>query len=128
MASEIGRYLYEPDAAVLAAGLDGVLAAEHGLVALTRGAAYWTGDAKIIDAALAAFEVREIVPYRVRELKSLLAARHVGRLEIKQRGTAVDPAEVRRQLDLRGSESATLLIARLGQRVVAILAQRVETF
>ena len=65
------------------------------------------------------------MPYRLRELKSLLAERRIGRLEIKKRGVGIDPAEVRRKLALRGSKSATLVVARIGRRVVAILAQRV---
>ena len=39
-------------------------------------------------------------------------ARQVGRLEIKQRGTTVDPAKLRRELRPAGPECATLIISR----------------
>jgi hypothetical protein len=126
LADRIGRYVFEPDAAVLAAGLDGPLAAEHALAAIAPGIAYWTGERAIADAALACFEVREVLPFRLKPLKSLLRARGIGRLEIKKRGVDHDPAELRRQLDLSGPQSATLLLLPTERRVTAILTERVE--
>jgi hypothetical protein len=127
LADRIGRYVFEPDAAVLAAGLEGTLAAEHSLAAIAPGIAYWTGERAIADAALACFEVREVLPFRLRPLKSLLRARGIGRLEIKKRGVDHDPAELRRQLGLSGPQSATLLLFSRERRVTAILAERIET-
>ena len=65
------------------------------------------------------------MPYRLRELKSLLAERRSAAWRSRNGGWGIDPAEVRRKLALRGSKSATLVVARIGRRVVAILAQRV---
>jgi hypothetical protein len=125
LAEDIKRYLFEPDAAVLAAKLSGALAAEHDLAGLAPGLAYWTGDRAIADPALACFEVQETLPFRTKPLKALLRARDIGQLEIKKRGVDLDPAELRRQLDLSGLASATLLIARIAKRETAILAQRI---
>jgi SAM-dependent methyltransferase len=127
VAVRIGRYLYEPDAAILAAGLEGALAAQHGLAAVTPGVAYWTADQEVGDPAVARFEVREVLPLRLKPLKALLRTRDIGRLEIKKRGVDVDPAKLRGQLELAGSESATLLLVRIGGRVMAILAARQAT-
>ncbi len=121
----MGRYLFEPDAAVLAAKLEGVLAAEHGLTAISPGVAYWTGEQPIMDAAMSCFEVQESLPLHLKQLKSLLRARGIGRLEIKKRGVDHDPAALRRQLNLAGSQSATLILLPIERRVMAILAQRV---
>lgn len=95
------------------------------MAAIARGIAYWTLDKPIIDPALACFEVQEVLPFRTKQVKALLRARDIGQLEIKKRGVDHDPATVRRQLDLRGSRSATLLLAPLENRVTAILARRV---
>ena len=81
----------------------------------------------MIDAALATFQIIEAQPYRLAPLKALLRSRDIGRLEIKKRGVDHDPEQVRRQLGLRGERSATLLITRMGQRVMAILAERCAT-
>jgi hypothetical protein len=123
--NRVGRYVFEPDAAVLAARLAATLAAELGLAPITPGIAYWTGDAAIDDPALGCFEVREVLPFDVKRVKALMRARNVGRLEIKKRGVDVDPQRLRRQLQPSGAESATLLAMPIDGRVTAILAARI---
>ncbi len=125
-AARIGRYVFEPDSAVLAADLVGALAQELTLAAITPGAVYLTGDRPIRDPAVATFEVLDVVPFDVKRLKKILRAGGFGRLEVKKRGTGHDPAAVARQLKVPGEHSATLLIARLGKPVVAILARRMD--
>jgi hypothetical protein len=126
-APEIGRYVFEPDAAVLAARLQAVLAAEQGLTAIAPQVAYWTGDRPIADALLAGFAVQDVLPYDVRRVKAYLRERGVGRLEVKQRGTGLEPATVQRQLRVSGDATATLLLARRKGKVTAIVAERLHT-
>jgi hypothetical protein len=123
-ASRIGRYLYEPDAAVLAAGLTGDLAAEHSLMAVSAGIAYLTADALVPDAALAAFEIEEVLPLDLKKLRGLLRERGIGRLEIKKRSVPADPEGLRRQLALRGDGQATLVLTRRDRQTLAILCHR----
>ncbi len=125
VASTIGRYVFEPDAAVLAAKLVGPLAAEHQLATLSSSVAYLTGDTQIDDPALACFAVREVLPFDLKRLKQLVHSRGIGQLEIKKRGVHHEPEQVRRQLALRGEHAAVLLLAPLGQHVTAILAERI---
>jgi len=126
IAAGVQRYVFEPDAAVLAANLAGALAAEHGLSALAPDVAYLTGDHPIADAALSAFEVDEVLPYDLKRLRALVRLRGIGRLEVKKRGVTDDPEKVRRQLKMPGDQSATLLLARAGRKTLAILARRLE--
>ncbi|MEX0979170.1 MAG: hypothetical protein WDZ48_09975, partial [Pirellulales bacterium] len=126
VAHSIERYLYEPDAAVLAAKLDAALAASHDLSAVSAGIAYWTSPRAIREPLLAGFEIEEILPLDLKRLKALLQARSIGNLEIKVRGVDQDPAELRRQLRIRGDVEATLLVTRIQKRVTAILARRLE--
>jgi hypothetical protein len=124
-AGGLGRYVLEPDPAVLAADLPGVLAAEHGLAALVPGGGYLTGDRPVVDdPALACFEVLESLPFDLKRLRQLLTAHDIGRLEIKKRGVAEDPQSLRRRLGLRGSQAAVLVIAPLGNSVTAMLCRR----
>jgi hypothetical protein len=126
LSTSVSRYLFEPDAAALAAKLDGLLAARHGLQAIAPDVAYWTADRVVDEPALAAFEVREVLPLRIKRLKALLRERGIGRLEIKKRGLDVSPDELRGQLDLAGSEAATLLLTRIDGHATAILATRIN--
>jgi hypothetical protein len=125
LARALGRYLYEPDAAVLASGLTGALAAEHNLGALAPGIAYLTSDTLVTDRALACFAIEEVLPLDVRRLRQAMRERNIGRLEIKKRGVDITPEQLRRELKLSGEESATLLIAPIAGRPTVMLAQRV---
>ena len=125
VAKGFGRYLAEPDAAVLAADLVGALAAEHDLAAIAPGAAYLTGDRAGFDPALAWFEIQELLPFDIKRLKAVLRERGIGRLEIKKRGVDIDPAQLRRKLRVPGEESATLFLARQGKTITALLTRRV---
>ncbi len=126
VAPQIGKYLFEPDAAVLAARLSGVLAAEHGLRAIAPSIAYFTADRPVADPALGCFEVLEAMPLRLTTLRNWLDARGIGRLEIKKRGVKIDPEALRAQLKLRGENEATLLIAPVSGKPLVIAARRVS--
>jgi hypothetical protein len=123
-APRVERYLFEPDAAVLAAKLSAALAARHKLAAIAPGIAYWTADRAIVDPLLASFEVQEVLPLDAKRAGALVRARGIGRLEIKVRGVDCDPAQLRRRLRPAGDREGTLLVARIAGRVTAILARR----
>ncbi len=123
-ATNVGRYVYEPDAAVLAAQRTEALAGERGLAEITPGIAYLTGDEPLDDAALAGFKVLDLLPLRVKTVKRWLQQRSVGRLEVKKRGVALDPARFRQELQVAGDNDATLLITRRDGRPTVIAARR----
>ena len=120
----IGRYVLEPDAAVLAARLSGELATRHDLGLIAPGIAYLTADHPVDDPALAVFEVSDVLPFNVKRLKALLRERGIGRLEVKKRGVSHDPREIRKVLRVPGDQQATLIVTRVGGAVTAILTQR----
>jgi hypothetical protein len=127
LVSKPDRYVFDVDPAVVAARLTGRLAAEHGLSALGAGPTYLTGSRTNDDGALACFEVEGVFPMRVNKLAQHLAARGIGRLEIKKRGTVIDIDKLHGELKLRGSNAATLLITQIADRPAAILAHRLPT-
>lgn len=120
-------YVFDVDSAVLAAGLQGALAAEHELAALTAaGPTYLTGDVSLDDPAVASFRVDDVVPLRSNILATYFLQRSIGRLEIKKRGVDVDPEKLRNELKLRGDNASTLLITPVDGRPAAIIAQRMS--
>lgn len=123
-AAAIGRYLYEPHAGVLAAGLAGTLAARHGLTAVAADGGYLTGEDPVSDRSCERFEVLEVLPYDARRIKAVLRQRSVGPLEIKKRGVAELPESLRRRLRVPGPDRAVLILARTERGTTAILARR----
>ncbi|MEO8495682.1 MAG: hypothetical protein ABI614_11470 [Planctomycetota bacterium] len=119
-----GRYLFVPDSTLLASRLAGAIAEQLQLRATSYGLSYFTTDEYRESPLLESFEVDELLNLDVKRLKRLLRERQVGSLEIKVRGVEIDPAALRKKLQPKGSESATLLIFRSGEDVVVAVAKR----
>jgi THUMP domain-like len=107
-----GRWIVEPDGAVVRAGLVRHYAARHGLWQLDPEIAYLSGDR--LPENVRGFEVFEELNYSERRLRQALSARDVGAVEILVRGVDVDPDVLRARLRLRGSQPASIVIARIG--------------
>ncbi|MBF4191869.1 hypothetical protein MHAEM_07509 [Mycolicibacterium phlei] len=107
-----GRWIVDPDGAVVRAGLVRNYAARHGLWQLDPDIAYLSGDE--LPEGVRGFEVLEELPYSERRLRQALAARDTGAVEILVRGVDVDPDVLRTRLRLRGSRQLSVVLARIG--------------
>jgi SAM-dependent methyltransferase len=107
-----GRWIVDPDGAVVRAGLVRHYAARHGLWQLDPDIAYLSGDR--LPEKVRGFEVFEELNYSERRLRQALSARDVGAVEILVRGVDIDPDTLRARLRLRGSQPAAVVIARIG--------------
>jgi hypothetical protein len=125
-ATAIGRYVYEPDAAVLAAKLSAALCLEHSLAAVSSGIAYITSDAVIDDPALDGFEVIEILPFDRKQLRAYCREHGLGRLEIKKRGVELSPERLRKEIAGQGDNAATIIVTPVQKQVRAIIARRLS--
>ncbi len=119
----VGEFLYEPDGAVIRAGLVGAVAAGVGGGLVDEHIAYVTGDRPYATALARGFRVLEELPYREKPLRAALRERRVGRLTIKKRGVDVVPEELRARLALSGSEEATVVLTRVAGRGTALLVE-----
>jgi len=120
----LGRYLYEPDGAVIRARLVGDLARSVSGRMLDPRIAYITADDAVPTPFADVFRIDEELRLDERTLRRELAARGIGVLEIKKRGVDVDPARMRERLRLSGDRSATLILTRVGDRRIALLGER----
>ncbi|TRW81459.1 class I SAM-dependent methyltransferase [Mycolicibacterium sp. 018/SC-01/001] len=112
-----GRWLVDPDGAVVRAGLVRHYATRHGLWQIDPDIAYLSGDR--LPAGVRGFEVLEQLAYSERQLRQALSARNVGALEILVRGVDVDPDALRRRLRLRGEHHASVVITRIGSKAAS---------
>lgn len=110
---DLGKYLYEPDAAVIRSHLVGDLAEQLGLNIFSNEIAYLSGDKKLSSPWLKGYEVLENLVFDRKKLKAYLREKKIGTLEIKKRGADITPEQLRRELDPKGSESATLIVTRV---------------
>ncbi len=107
-----GRWIVDPDGAVIRAGLVRHYAARHGLWQLDADIAYLSGDR--LPAGVRGFEVLDQVGYSEKRLREALTAHNAGAVEILVRGVDVDPDALRKRLKLRGTEQVSVVITRLG--------------
>jgi predicted RNA methylase len=112
MVAQAGRWIVDPDGAVVRAGLVRHYATRHALWQLDPDIAYLSGDR--LPENVRGFEVLEELGYSERRLRQALSARDVGAVEILVRGVGVDPDALRTRLRLRGSQPASVVITRIG--------------
>lgn len=108
-----GRWIVDPDGAVVRAGLVRHYAVRHGLWQLDPDIAYLTGDR--LPDGVRGFEILEQVPMREKALRQALSAYDCGALEILVRGVDVDPDVLRKRLPRAGGQPLSLVITRLGR-------------
>jgi SAM-dependent methyltransferase len=118
---EVGGWLHEPDDAVIRAGLVGDLASRMGGRLVDTHLAYVTTDVKCTDPLARSFRVVEELPYREKPMRAALIARDVGTLTIKKRGVDVVPERLVKRLKLKGTQPATVILARIDDGARAFL-------
>jgi hypothetical protein len=124
-AGPLGGYLYEPDGAVIRAGLVAAVAVRVGGRLLDPTIAYVTSDQPMRTELARAYAIEDTFPFQLKTLRAWLRDRGIGRLTIKKRGTAVTPEQLRRQLRLStswGEAEATIVLTRVmgRQSVLAV--------
>jgi SAM-dependent methyltransferase len=112
---EVGRYLYEPDGAVIRAHLVAEVAEEVDGGLVDETIAYVTADELRPTPYASAYEITDRLPFNVKKLKALLRERGVGVLTVKKRGSAVEPEELRKKAlpKSHGPHSATVFLTRV---------------
>jgi hypothetical protein len=122
--ADLGPWLYEPDRAVIRAGLVGAVTATTGGAELDTGVGYVTAPAAHDLPFARRYAVLEAMPFNVKALRAWLRDHGVDRLTVKKRGVTLDADQLRRQLRLpaRGRTEAVVVITRVrGQQVVLVV-------
>jgi hypothetical protein len=121
-------YLYEPDPAVIRAGLLGELG-EHLNIAMYRmdeTIAYLTADERIESPLARAWLIEDWMPFNLKKLRVTLRDRGVGRVTVKKRGSPITPEALIAQLKLPGGgeDRVVVLTHVMGQPAILICQPR----
>lgn len=125
--SEPLAWVYDPDPAVVRAGLADVLAVELGLFRLDAEEEYLTGPALVESPFVQGFEVLAELGNNEREIRGYFRTSCFGEVEIKCRHLRIDAAALRRKLPLPGAEAGVLLFVRVAGRARALVCRRAGT-
>ncbi|HEX7746836.1 MAG TPA: methyltransferase domain-containing protein, partial [Micromonosporaceae bacterium] len=119
----VRRFLYDPDPAVVRAHLVAEFAAAVGGVLADPNIAYVYTDDLVPTPFGRCLAIVDTLPFSLKRLRAVLRERGVGRLEILKRGSAIDPAQLRRDLRLGGDRSATIVLTRVAGAPTVLIGQ-----
>jgi SAM-dependent methyltransferase len=120
---DVGGFLYEPDGAVIRAGLVTAVAAGVNGRLVDHKIAYVASDDAFRTPFARSYRVLAELPYREKPLRAALHERGIGTLTIKKRGVDVSPEQLRKRLALHGEDEATLVLTRARGEGVALLVK-----
>ncbi|MEV6845570.1 methyltransferase domain-containing protein [Actinoplanes sp. NPDC051411] len=118
-----GAFLYDPDPAVVRAHLVAEFAATVGGRLADPSIAYVYTDEPVDTPYARRLAVTDVLPFSLKRLRALLRERGVGRLEIRKRGSALEPEKLRRDLKLSGPAAASLVLTRVAGAPTVILCR-----
>jgi hypothetical protein len=104
----------------------GEFANQQNLSSVSEGIAYLTSDVLVDSPWLRAYEVLENLPLDEAAIRKSLAARGIGKLEIKKRGVDITPEQLRPKLRLKGEGAASLILTKIGDARRALIVQPIR--
>jgi hypothetical protein len=116
-------YLYEPDPAILRAGLVTTLADRLGARQLDPDIAYLTTETAQATPFARLYQIEAAFPFHLKNLRDWLRVRHVGQVIVKRRGSAVDPVMLEKQLKLSGAQTRVLFLIRAKGRPFVLIGE-----
>lgn len=126
--NEIGAYLGTLDPCLERADLVGCVLDTLGVDLVHPGTGLVTGDTLVEHPMVRWYCVLETMAWNVKRVRSALRAFDGGVVEVRTRGGVVNPDQVQRQLRGDGArDDLAVLVYRLGDRVVSVIAQRLDT-
>ena len=120
---EPGMYLYEPDPAVLRAGLVQTLGGQLDAWQIDADIAYLSSDRLVETPFARAWKVEDWMPFSLKRLRAYLRQRNVGRATVKKRGSPLQPEELIRELRLEGEEERVLFLTHVRGKAGVLIAE-----
>ena len=118
-------YLYEPDPAILRAGVVVTLAAQLGARQIDADIAYLTSETLTPTPWARAFAIEEALPFQLKRLRERLRQLNVGRVTVKKRGSPIAPEDLIQQLRLKGEEERIVFLTQVLGQPYALLGRAV---
>ncbi|MDA1259366.1 MAG: hypothetical protein O3A20_01960 [Planctomycetota bacterium] len=125
---ELQEWIYDPDPALVRAGLLGAFAAQHGLVTIDPQIAYLTGPKRVDSPFVDTFRVLNCEALDPRKMRAMLREHQAGELAIRKRGIAERPQTLSQRFLPKkfGDRRLTLIATRIGDRHIGILSEFVQ--
>ena len=123
-ADEPRSFLFDPDPAIVRAGLTDKLGSLHSMERLDSAEEYLTGDSIPNTGFVRAFEVLGVFPNNLKHLNKFLRTQPSREYEVKCRHLRIDANEVQKKLPRGEGEPKVIFFARVNGRAKIIAAKR----
>lgn len=123
MLSAPRQYLYEPDSAVIRAGLVQHLASDIGAHFLDAQIAYLTHDTPVTTPFARCWRIVDSLPFSERAIRARLATLGAGPITVKKRGSAVDSDALARRLSHPHGHPFVVVLTRVAEQHTALICQ-----
>lgn len=114
-------YLYEPDPAIIRAGLVTDLGAQLGAAQLDPQIAYLTAPSLLATPFARVWPVHEWLPFSLKLLRARVRAYKAGPVTVKKRGSPLDTDALARQLSGTGEHPLVVVLTQHQGRPIALL-------
>lgn len=116
-------YVYEPDPAILRAGLVTLLAAQLEAFQLDEEIAYLTSERLTPTPWARAYTIELAMPFQLKRLRAALRERGVGQLTVKKRGSPLSPEALIQQLKPQGPAARIVFLTHVRGEPYALIGQ-----
>jgi hypothetical protein len=116
-----GAYLYEPDPAVMRAGLVQTLGAQLDAWQIDADIAYLSCNQLVETPFARHWTVEDWFPFSLKRLRAYLRERKVGRVTVKKRGSPLQPEELIHELRLEGEDERVLFLTHVRGKAVVVV-------
>jgi SAM-dependent methyltransferase len=115
--------LYEPDPAIIRAGLVAHLAQRLGAAQLDPTIAYLTAETAQPTPFARAWPIREWLPFSLKRLRARLRALSAGAVTVKKRGSPLDTDKLARQLSGNGAHPLVVVLTQVQGQHAALICE-----
>lgn len=115
------QFLYEPDPAVLRAGMVRCLGEQLDAIQLDPEIAYLTGNIKQPTPFARVWAVDDWFTFGMKRLRAYLREKGIGRIVVKKRGSPLQPEALIRDLRLKGEKERVIFLTQLRGKPVVIV-------
>jgi hypothetical protein len=121
--SPLQGYLFDPDPAVVRAGLAGKLSSQLSVSALDHGISLFTSAQCTPSPFWEAYQTEASLKLEAKALGEYLRVNRIGRVTMIKRGSTANADDLMKKLRLQGDEHRTLFLTRVAGKETAIVCQ-----
>jgi hypothetical protein len=119
--AEPGDYLYEPDPAVIRAGLVAKLGSQLDAWQLDTDIAYLSSNQMVETPFARAWQVEDWLQFNLKQLRQYLRTRGIGKIVVKKRGSPLKPDELIHRLKLKGNGKRVVVLTHLDGKPIVVV-------